>query len=174
VAQSVELALDSDAEAALVSQRDRLAAAGLARPKRPEPYEHHLPHITLYAGDTIPEAAEPVLPDIVTGVNLSAHIGALMIFGPRKGECILVRQVAASVELLELQQRVALACGADPTGQFGPGRWSPHVTLARRVSSEHVGKAVQVLGSHGELDTTVQRCRRWDGRRRVAWWLTTA
>jgi 2'-5' RNA ligase len=174
VAQSVELALDSEAAAALVSQRDRLAAAGLARPKRPEPYEHHLPHLTLYAADTIPEAAEPALPDVVTGLNLSVHIGALMIFGPRKGECILVRHVAASAELLELQRRVALVCGADPIGQFGPGRWTPHVTLARRVSSEHVGKAVQVLGSHGELDATVQRCRRWDGRRRVAWWLTPA
>ena len=174
MAQSVELALDSEAEAALVSQRDRLAAAGLARPKRPEPYDHHLPHITLYAADTVPEATEPALPDLVTGLNLSVHIGAVMIFGPRKGECILVRQVAASVELLELQQRVASACGADLIGQFGPGRWSPHVTLARRVSSEHVGKAVQVLGSHGELDATVRRCRRWDGRRRVAWWLTSA
>jgi 2'-5' RNA ligase len=174
VAQSVELALDSQAEAALVSQRERLAAAGLARPKRPEPYDHHLPHLTLYAADAIPEAGEPELPDIVGGINLTVHIGALMIFGPRKGECILVRQVAASVELLELQQRVALACGADPMGQFGPGRWSPHVTLARRVSSDHVGKALSVLGSRGELDTTIQRCRRWDGRRRVAWWLTPA
>ena len=172
MAQSVELALDSKAEAALVSQRDRLAAAGLARPKHPEPYQHHLPHITLYAADAIPEAAESVLPGIVAGIDLSVQIGALMIFGPRKGECILVRHVAASVELLELQQRVAAACGADPNGQFGFGRWSPHVTLARRVSSEHVGKAVKVLGPHGELNATAQRCRRWDGRRRVAWWLT--
>lgn len=173
MAQSVELALDSQAEAALVSQRDRLVAAGLARPKRREPHEHHLPHITLYAADAIPEAAEPLLPDIVVGVvKLTVHIGALMIFGPRKGECILVRHVAASLELLELQQRVALACGADPMGQFAPGRWSPHVTLARRVSSDHVGKAVSVLGSRGELDATILRCRRWDGRRRNAWWLT--
>jgi 2'-5' RNA ligase len=172
MAQSVELTLDSSAEAALVAQWDRLAAAGLARPKRPEPYGHHLPHITLYAADAIPEAADSQLPEILTGVNLAVHIGAVMIFGPRKGECILVRHVAASVELLELQQRVARACKADPDGQFGPGRWSPHVTLARRVSSDHVGKAVSVLGSRGELDATIQRCRRWDGRRHIAWWLT--
>jgi 2'-5' RNA ligase len=171
MAQSVELTLDSSAEAALVSQRDRLAAAGLARSKRPEPHAHHLPHITLFAADAIPDAAEPVLPEIVAGVNLTVHIGALMIFGPRKGECILVRQVAASVELLELQQRVAQVCEADPEGQFGAGRWSPHVTLARRVNSDHVGKAVSLLGSRGELDASIQHCRRWDGRRRTAWWL---
>jgi 2'-5' RNA ligase len=128
----------------------------------------------LYAADAIPEAAESLLPEIVAGLHLAVHIGAIMIFGPRKSECILVRHVAASVELLELQQRVARACEADPDGQFGPGRWSPHVTLARRVSSDHVGKAVSVLGSRGELDATVQRCRRWDGRRRVAWWLSSS
>jgi 2'-5' RNA ligase len=172
MAQSVELTLDTSAEAALVAQWDRLAAAGLAKPKRPEPHGHHLPHITLFAADSIPEAAESVLPEIVAGVDLKVHIGALMIFGPRKGECILVRHVAASVELLELQQQVARTCKADPTGQFGPGRWSPHVTLARRVSSDHVGKAISVLGSRGELDATIQRCRRWDGRQRVAWWLS--
>jgi 2'-5' RNA ligase len=172
VAQSVELTLDPAAEAALVTQRDRLAVSGLARPKHPEPHGHHLPHITLYAADAIPEAAESLLPDIVAGVHLVVHVGAVMIFGPRKGECILVRHVAASVELLELQQRVARVCAADPDGQFGAGRWSPHVTLARRVSSDHVGKVVSVLGSRGELNATVQRCRRWDGRRRVAWWLS--
>ncbi|HEY6813056.1 MAG TPA: 2'-5' RNA ligase family protein [Propionibacteriaceae bacterium] len=171
MAQSVELTLDSAAEAALVAQWDRLAAAGIARPKRPEPHGHHLPHITLYAADAIPEGAESVLPGIVAGVNLTVHVGALMIFGPRKGESILVRHVAASVQLLELQQQVARACAADPAGQFGQGRWSPHVTLARRVSSDHLGKAVSVLGSRGELDATIQRCRRWDGRRRIAWWL---
>lgn len=172
MAQSVELTLDPSAEAALVSQWDRLAAAGVASPKRPEPHGHHLPHITLYAADAISETAESGLPGIVAGVSLTVHVGAVMIFGPRKGECILVRHVSASVELLELQQRVARACGADPEGQFGPGRWSPHVTLARRVPSDHVGKAVNVLGSRGELEATIQRCRRWDGRRRTAWWLT--
>jgi 2'-5' RNA ligase len=172
MAQSVELTLDSAAEAGLVAQWDRLAAAGIAKPKGPEPYGHHLPHITLYAADAIPEAAESVLPEIMAGVNLTVHIGALMIFGPRKGECILVRHVAASVQLLALQQQVARACAADPAGQFGQGRWSPHVTLARRVSSDHLGKVVSVLGSRGELDATIQRCRRWDGRRRIAWWLS--
>jgi 2'-5' RNA ligase len=171
VAQSVELTLDSSAEAALVAQFDRLAAAGVTQPKRPQPHDHHLPHLTLYAADAIPTAAESVLPELVAGIHLTVRIGSLMIFGPRNGECILVRHVLASVELLELQQRVAIACEADPAGQFGPGRWSPHVTMARRVPTDHVGKAVRVLGSRGELDATFERCRRWDGNRRTAWWL---
>jgi 2'-5' RNA ligase len=172
VAQSVELTLDPSAEAALVAQWDRLAAGGVAKPQHADPDGHHRPHLTLYAADAIPEPAESELPEIVADLELTVRVGAVMIFGPRNGTCILVRQVLASVELLQLQQRVALACEADPKGQFGAGRWTPHITLARRVRSDDVGKAVSVLGSHGELDATIQRCRRWDGKRRTAWWLT--
>ena len=172
MAQSVELTLDASAEAALVAQWDRLAAVGVAKPQRSDPEGHHRPHLTLYAADAIPKPAESELPDIVVGIDLTVRVGAVMIFGPRNGTCILVRQVPASVELLQLQQRVALVCEADPRGQFGAGRWSPHVTLARRVLSDDVGKAVSVLGSHWELDARIQRCRRWDGNRRTAWWLT--
>lgn len=172
MAQSVELTLDASAEAALVAQWDRLAAVGVAKPQRSDPEGHHRPHLTLYAADAIPKPAESELPEIVAGIDLTVHVGAVMIFGPRNGTCILVRQVSASVELLQLQQRVALVCEADPKGQFGAGRWSPHVTMARRVLSDDVGKAVSVLGSHGEVDARIQRCRRWDGNRRTAWWLT--
>ncbi len=172
MAQSVELTLDSSAEAALVDQWDRLAAAGVAKPRRSDPDGNHRPHVTLYAADAISAAAESALPGIVAGLDLLVRVGAVMIFGPRNGTCILVRQVLASVELLELQHRIALACEADPRGQFGPGRWTPHVTLARRVASDQVGKALSALGSHGELDARIQRCRRWDGQRRTAWWLT--
>lgn len=172
MAQSVELALNPSADAALVAQWNRLAEAGVAKPPRSDPDGHHRPHVTLYAADAIPEAAESALPEIVAGIDLTVRVGAVMIFGPRNGACILVRQVLASVELLELQHRIAVACEADPEGQFGPGRWSPHVTLARRVASDQIGTAVSVLGSRGELDARIQRCRRWDGQRRTAWWLT--
>jgi 2'-5' RNA ligase len=172
VAQSVELTFDVSADAALIAQWDRLAASGVANPRRSDPDGHHRPHLTLFAADAIPEPAEAELPEIVADLDLTVRVGAVMIFGPRNGACILVRQVLASVELLQLQQRVALACEADPKGQFGAGRWSPHVTLARRIRSDDVGKAVSVLGSHGEVDARIQRCRRWDGNRRTAWWLS--
>ena len=48
------------------------------------------------------------LPSIVSGIDLTVRVGAVMIFGPRNGSCILVRQVLASVELLELQHRIAV------------------------------------------------------------------
>jgi 2'-5' RNA ligase len=171
VAQSVELLLDDDAEAAIRAQWDRLAAAGLPSERRAAPSEHHRPHLTLYAAEDIPEAAEEPLPALVAGVDLELQLGSLSIFGPRHGRFILVRQAAASVPLLELQARVASACGADPTGQFGPGRWTPHITLARRVPTERAGDVLTALGSTADRPrlARITRCRRWDGRLKRAW-----
>lgn len=174
VAQSVELILDPAAERMLVAEWQRLAEAGLPSALRRQADEHHRPHLTLYAADVLSSDAEQALAGVVAGLDLTAVIGALMVFGPRRGQYILVRCVVASVELLHLQAKIAEICGADPHSSFGPGRWSPHVTLARRMSPAQVGMALEVLGERSrDVVATVRQCRRWDGDRRRAWWLTT-
>jgi 2'-5' RNA ligase len=172
MAQSVELTLDPAAETVLTQQWRRLAEAGLPSAQRAQPSVHHRPHITLYAGDRIEPAAEDQLPALVTGLDLAVRVGAVSVFGPYRHSYILVRQVVPSVALLDLQVGVARTCGASAAGQFGAGRWSPHVTLARRMTSAQVGEALDVLGGE-ELDAVIRDCRRWDGDRRTAWWLTT-
>ena len=126
----------------------------------------------MYAADRIDPVADEALPGIVGGLDLTVRIGAVLLFGPRRHSYVLVRQVVPSAELLGLQQRVADVCGADPFGQFAAGRWSPHVTLARRIRAEQVGAALEVLGDEHTVDARVHHCRRWDGERRTAWWLT--
>jgi 2'-5' RNA ligase len=150
-----------------------LAAAGLPSERRAAADDRHRPHLTLYASDAISETAESVLPELVAGLDLEVQLGALMIFGPRRGQVILVRQVTPSVELLRLQAQVAVVCRADVGGQFGQGRWSPHVTLARRVPIDRVGAALAALERTADrpLLARITRCRRWDGRRKTAWWL---
>ena len=176
MAQSVELLLDPAAETAIRDEWTRLAAAGLPsedRSGRPDPASRmfHAPHVTLYAGDTITSAAEAGLVDVVAGLELAIEIGSVLVFGPRRGRCILVRSVVASAELLALQTAVASRCDADPEGQFGPGRWSPHVTLARRVPTEQVGSCLDLLGERS-LSARITRCRRWDGTAKTAWSLS--
>jgi len=39
--------------------------------------------------------------------------------------------------------------------------WLPHVTLARRMERDRVGRAVEVLG-HGDALLTLTALRRWD------------
>lgn len=172
MAQSVELTFDTIADRAVTDQWRQLAAAGLPSAERPQPSEHHRPHLTLFAGDHISAAAEAELPGLLAGLDLDLRIGSVLLFGPRRNTYVLVRQVIGSVELLTLQQRIAQLCGANPYGQFGPGLWSPHVTLARRIAAAQIGPALTVLGAADEVSTSVRDCRRWDGDARVAWWLT--
>lgn len=175
MAQSIELLLDERAEAVVRRQWELLAEAGLPGERRPSPddpgAEHHRPHLTLFAADVISETAERALPELVAGLDLEVQLGALLVFGPRHGRVILVRQVTPSVELLRLQAQLAVVCRADARGQFGPGRWSPHVTLARRLPTDRLGDAVAALGRTADQPLTVNitACRRWDGARRTAW-----
>src|SRR3712207_4168327 len=116
MAQSVELLLDEEADATIRRQWSALAAAGLPSAQRNRPDQHHRPHITVYAADQIPAEAEPRLPGLVDRLRLDLEIGAVMIFGPRRGRCIVVRLVPPTLALLSLQQQIAALCGADPHG----------------------------------------------------------
>ena len=173
MAQSVEFTFDAVAELAITNQWRRLAAAGLPSAERPQPTEHHRPHLTLFAGDHISAGAEAELPGLLAGLDLEIRIGSVLLFGPRRQAYVLVRQVVPSVELLTLQQTVSRVCGASRHGQFGPGHWSPHVTLARRMSAAQVGPALAELGPVEVVSSSVRYCRRWDGDARVAWWLAS-
>lgn len=173
--QSVELLLDDAADARIRAQWDRLGDAGLPTARRTEPSPHHAPHLSLWAGGRLGDAAEAALPPVFVGLDLRLVIGGLLLFGPRRDEYVLVRQVLVSTALARLQQRVVEICGSGYGGQFADGRWSPHITLARRMHTDQVGAALQAL-SHApaELTATVRRARRWDGDRKLAWSLTSA
>jgi 2'-5' RNA ligase len=174
VTQSVELLLDERADAAVRRQWNLLSDAGLPSERRADPrpvVDHHCPHITLYAGDTLAGDAEDRLVELVGGLRLELQLGAVMVFGPRRGRAILVRQVTPSVPLLQLQELVAAVCGAEADGQFGAGRWAPHVTLARRLSTGQVSDALAALDWTADRPVPVEvtACRRWDGSRKTAW-----
>jgi len=173
--QSVELLLDAAADAEIRVQWDRLGDAGLPTARRTEPSPHHAPHLTLWAGDAVSAGTDAGLPGLFRALDLEVLIGSLMLFGPRRGAYVLVRQVPVSAALIDLQQQVAELCQAHPNGQFGDGRWSPHVTLARRLTTAQVGPALAALdGSPAELTATVRQARRWDGDRKQAWWLSAS
>lgn len=170
--QSVELLLDPPSEAVVLGEWARLADAGLPTEQRVVPGPTHRPHVTLWAGPTIPPGVDEALPGKVSGIELPLLLGSLLVFGPRRSQVVLVRQVVASAALLELQARVAGRCGTEPDSHFAPGRWSPHVTLARRVPIEQVGVVLATLAEVPDVLATSRVCRRWDGDAKVAWDLT--
>jgi 2'-5' RNA ligase len=172
VTQSVELTLDDASDAAVRDLWSRLAAAGLPTEQRTTVSSSHRPHVTLFAGDAIAPEVDDALPEVFADLALTVRLGALLAFGPRRGVVVLTRQVVPSRELLDLQAEVAARCDADPAGHFGPGRWTPHVTLARRAPVARLSGMVQALGDLPEVAGTTRRCRRWDSDRRVTWQLT--
>jgi 2'-5' RNA ligase len=173
MAQSVELLLDEAAELAVVAEWQWLRDAGLPTEWRTTPSPSHRPHVTLYAGTGLHDGAEEALPGLLADLDLTVELGAPLCFAARD-RFVLVRQVVTTVELLALQTRVAELCGAGRGSHFGPGRFTPHVTLARRMTGTQVGSALDLLGAAGRLGERtayLTRARRWDGTARRDWLL---
>lgn len=170
--QSVELTLDAGTDRAVRELWARLAEAGLPTEQRASPAPSHRPHVTLFAAGQLDPGADEALPALFSGLDLTLRLGGLLAFGPRRGSVVLARQVVVDRPLLDLQSAVGALCGADPEGHFGPGRWTPHLTLARRVRVDQLTAVVQALGDLPELVGTSRRCRRWDSEQRETWELT--
>lgn len=170
--QSVELILDPPADAAVRAEWQALAQAGLPTAERREPSPSHRPHITLVAVDVLSEQAEQALPSLLAGLELTVQVGNVTLFGPRGGRYVLARSVIATAALLDLQRQVAQLAEISPLGLFGPGRWTPHLTLARRVRPDQVAASLAVLGAADGVATRITGCRRWDSDGRRDWLVT--
>lgn len=74
------------------------------------------------------------------------------------------------MELLALHADVYRVClphmteGALPHAD--PGKWTPHVTLARRVPQDQLAAAVSVPGVTRDISARAVGLRHWDGNRR--------
>jgi 2'-5' RNA ligase len=116
---------------------------------------------------------DAALSSVVTGLHLPVRLGALTLFGPHRDRFVLVHQVVPTVELLRLQRRVAEICRAAESGYFAAGRWTPHVTVARRVPGRDLPAVLEVVAGVSAVDevATVTHCRRWDSDARRTWLL---
>jgi hypothetical protein len=169
MAQSIELLLDPDTDAAIRRCWQRLAEAGLpsqAAVKSPT----NRPHVTLAVAERIAPSVDASLTLLSRRLPLRCRVGAALLFGGRK--VTLARLVVPSAELMSVHAQVLrlssphLAPG--PHEHTQPGQWTPHVTLARRVDPGDVARALHVLGAAAvDIDAAVVGLRRWDGDARV-------
>jgi hypothetical protein len=44
-----------------------------------------------------------------------------------------------------------------------PGQWTAHVTVARRVMPNQLGRAARIAGKPSEIGGNIIGLRRWDG-----------
>ena len=167
MAHSIELLFDEATEAAVRRDWTALAQAGL-----PSQDHHRSPtnraHVTLAVSNRIDPAVDALLAEPAARLPLPCRIGAAMVFG--RTTLTLVRLIVPSAALLELHGQVTAVSAPHQTpGPFGhslPGQWTPHVTLARRLSPRDLAAALDVITAD-DLDGAFDRLRRWDGDARV-------
>lgn len=167
MAHSVELLLDPATDAVVRAEWTALADAGL-----PSLALHtsptNRPHVTLTAAAHIDAGADADLTDLATRLPMPCLLGAPMVFG--RGTVTLVRLAVPSAELLEFQRSVSETVAAQLTsGSYlhtQPGRWTPHVTLCRRLPAEQLPTALGVIAARS-IEGEFAALRRWDGDARV-------
>ncbi|MEU4314676.1 2'-5' RNA ligase family protein [Nocardia sp. NPDC024068] len=170
--QSVELLLDEAAEQRIRRQWELLAEAGLpglGRGGRTSgDLDGHRPHITVAVARQIWPRIEQEL-DGLPFRPFPIHLGGVLVFGARRP--ILVRAVTPTEQLLAWHRRVHQVVSPCPDipANLRPGRWTPHITLARRVLPQRIGEAVAAVATDKDTAATVVGVRRWDGDRRRAW-----
>lgn len=173
---SLELLLDETTDAAVRRQWRRLLDADLPSQARHTGASNR-PHITLALADELPvDVVAAVRAAVGDALPLRVRLGGLLVFAGRRA--VVSRLVVASTALLELQAAVTAALGdeaVDPHGQFAPGAWTPHVTLARRLEPDQLGPVLEVAGEEpADVGGQAVELRQWDMTARVTGTLVSA
>lgn len=160
---SVEVLPDAATEAEIVGQWQRLVEAGLPSAGR-HPSPSNRPHVTLAVRDHLDPAGVAALAD---ALPLELRLGGAVVFAAGE-RFVLARQVVVSRALLALHAEALRVVGPPPEryAVTAADRWSPHVTLARRMTGDQVGAALAVVGA-APLDGRLDGLRVWDATERV-------
>jgi 2'-5' RNA ligase len=161
---SIELVFDPDTEAAVRRIWADLAAAGI-----PSQAPAARPHVTLAVAEGISAGIDELLRPVIQRLPLNALVGAPVLFGHTSA--VFARLLVPTSELLALHAEVHRLCGPHltpaPLANCLPGQWTAHVTLARRVGGEQLGRALRIAGRPAQIEGSFAGLRRWDGDERV-------
>ncbi|WP_099023077.1 2'-5' RNA ligase family protein [Mycolicibacterium palauense] len=168
---SVELLFDERTEAQVRRMWSALDDAGLPSQARHRSASNR-PHVTVMVAERLGAAVDEelaALPDLADALPLECTVGAPLVFGG--GRLVLARLIVPTEALLALQRRVFEVCAPhlhEVLPHAGPGHWTPHVTLGRRIRSTDLPAALEALAElRGDLTGRFSGLRRWDGDARV-------
>ena len=157
VVRSIELVLDPDAERAVRAAWEALVAADLPSMGR-HTSETNAPHVTLTAGETlvVPSGFDAPLPP-------SIRPAGLLLFPAGPGRHVLGVSVVVDRPLAAFHEAVHRAAPGGVDTSL-PGRWAPHLTLARRPRDVDLPRMLEVLSSVPLPEALgVAGVRHWDG-----------
>lgn len=166
--QSLELILDDALDAAVRREWHLLLDAGLPS-QGSHGGESNRPHITLAVADEFDDL-DARIDDEFLNVRFPVRLGAFAVF--RGKHTTLTRLVVPSKELLAVHGHASqLAEGSEGyRSHTSTGKWTPHVTLARRLTRAELAEAfLRLHACPSDLVGTTSALRRWDGEEKREW-----
>jgi 2'-5' RNA ligase len=164
VVHSIELVFDPDTEATVRQIWDELRAAGL-----PSQVAASRPHVTLSVAERIDAEVDAQLSSLGGRFPFHCRIGAPLFFGTTKA--VFARLLVPTTALLDMHaevHRLSLPhLHPRPMPNALPGGWTPHVTMARRVVPDEMGRALRIAGRPSEIEGSVVGLRRWVGEKKL-------
>lgn len=165
--QAVELTFDPPTDERVRAEWGALHEAGL-----PSLADHtgatNRPHVTLHVRDELDADAEEQLELAVPLLPLALWVGGVVLFHSRR-RWVVSRQLVVDRALLDLHDTITSAVGGGGSPLTLPGRWVPHVTLARGVRDEQLPAVLGLLADAPAYAGLALRLRRWDQPARRAW-----
>lgn len=177
MAHSVELLLDDACDQHIRQQWAALGDAGLPSAADIRSATNR-PHITAIAATRISPEIDAALGTVAMRLPIRVTLGDVVVFG-RGARRVLARLIVPSSELLSVHASIVRAGAvhtADRHGQESlfahtrPGSWTAHITVARRIGLDEIGRALETLDSVHSADidsATITAVRRWDGDAKV-------
>ncbi|SDQ24385.1 2'-5' RNA ligase family protein [Microbacterium sp. cf332] len=163
---SVEMIPDGRVDAAVRGDWQRLVDAGLPSAGR-HPSESNRPHVTVAVRDELSADAASALAPIAAAMPLVCRLGGLVLF-PARDRFVLARPLVVTAELLRFHADVVELVGEPPEhyAVTAPDRWTPHITLARRMTPAQVGQALELLEPE-PVEGELAGLRLWDSEEKV-------
>lgn len=165
--QALDLTFDRPTDERVRAEWELLRDAGLpslARHTGPT----NRPHLTLDSREELAAGAEAGLVAVADRLPLPLRIGTLLLFHAKQ-RWVLARHVVVDRALLELHEDVASRLGPGGSPLTAPGRWVPHVSLARGLRDDQLPEALALLADAPPYTATALRLRRWDQPAGRAW-----
>lgn len=164
MADSIELLLDPASHCFLLEDWATLEAEGLPNQSQHRSFSN-APHITLAAAARIDARYDDALAQTVEDIAVPLTTAGFLVF-PTRRAFVLARQVVADTALSEVHRSVwgALDGIAEPVPTTVPGAWTPHITLAHKLSAEQLAVALGVLRDRPAHPLNAGIMRRWDAQ----------
>ncbi len=165
--QALDLTFDQPTDDRVYAEWAALREAGLPSMARHTGATNR-PHLTLDSREDVSPEAEAALAVVARRLPLDVRVGTLLLFHAKQ-RWVLARHVVVDGALLELHGHVADLLGAGGSPLTEPGRWVPHLTLARGLTDAQLPAALEIVAESPPFTARALRLRRWDQPAGEAW-----